>query len=289
MRLILSRKGFDSSYGGMPSPILPDGRLVPLPIPARHDSYTLNDLLGLEPQLEKLVSDLSRGRVTINTTVHVDPDLSPRWRPRVNGWRPALGQTGAAQTHLAACGVGADSVFLFFGWFREVESAKGRWRFVPRAPHLHVIFGWLEVAEVLSIVSARAECLARHPWISGHPHVIAPDHYTDARNALYVARKRSRYSTAAEYGGGYFPRYLPSLRLTLPGSSRSVWSLPSWFMPRADRAPLSYHAQSNRWQKGAEGVTLRSVAKGQEFVLNMTQYPEADGWLRQVVRSGVSG
>lgn len=36
-RLVLSRKGFDSGYGGMPSPILPDGRLQPLPIPVDHD------------------------------------------------------------------------------------------------------------------------------------------------------------------------------------------------------------------------------------------------------------
>lgn len=44
MKLILSRKGFDSGYGGMPSPILPDGRLVPLPIPISHDRYTLADI-----------------------------------------------------------------------------------------------------------------------------------------------------------------------------------------------------------------------------------------------------
>ena len=34
MKIILSRKGFDSSYGGYPSPILPDGSLVSLPIPS---------------------------------------------------------------------------------------------------------------------------------------------------------------------------------------------------------------------------------------------------------------
>jgi hypothetical protein len=31
--LILSRKGFDSGFGGRPSPVLPDGRMVSLPIP----------------------------------------------------------------------------------------------------------------------------------------------------------------------------------------------------------------------------------------------------------------
>jgi hypothetical protein len=33
MNVILSRKGFDSQYGGYPSPVLPDGRMISLPIP----------------------------------------------------------------------------------------------------------------------------------------------------------------------------------------------------------------------------------------------------------------
>jgi hypothetical protein len=33
-KVILSRKGFDSSCGGYPSPILPDGTMISLPIPA---------------------------------------------------------------------------------------------------------------------------------------------------------------------------------------------------------------------------------------------------------------
>jgi hypothetical protein len=33
MKVILSRKGFDSGYGGYPSPVLPDGTILSLPIP----------------------------------------------------------------------------------------------------------------------------------------------------------------------------------------------------------------------------------------------------------------
>lgn len=33
LRIILSRKGFDTGYGGIANPILPDGRFHPLPIP----------------------------------------------------------------------------------------------------------------------------------------------------------------------------------------------------------------------------------------------------------------
>ncbi|MGC9779576.1 MAG: hypothetical protein HZR80_10075 [Candidatus Heimdallarchaeota archaeon] len=41
MKVILSRKGFDSSYGGHPSPILPDGTLISLPIPSMKYSSSL--------------------------------------------------------------------------------------------------------------------------------------------------------------------------------------------------------------------------------------------------------
>ncbi len=37
MQIILSRKGFDSASGGGPSPILPDGTLLSLPIPEDTD------------------------------------------------------------------------------------------------------------------------------------------------------------------------------------------------------------------------------------------------------------
>ncbi len=41
LKVILSRKGFDSSYGGCPSPILPDGTLLSLPIPDMNFSRDL--------------------------------------------------------------------------------------------------------------------------------------------------------------------------------------------------------------------------------------------------------
>lgn len=34
MKIILSRKGFDSKYGGGSSPILPGGEMLSMPIPA---------------------------------------------------------------------------------------------------------------------------------------------------------------------------------------------------------------------------------------------------------------
>ena len=44
MKIILSRKGFDSSNGRIPSPILPDGTLLSLPIPGKFDNLSFDDL-----------------------------------------------------------------------------------------------------------------------------------------------------------------------------------------------------------------------------------------------------
>lgn len=225
-RIVLSRKGFDSSYGGMPSPILPDGRMVALPIPAAHDAWTMNDIRADDVQLDVLLHDLSQGRHSLSTRIHLDPDLDRAPERRMEGWRPSLGQTGAAQSHLERCGVGSGDVFLFFGWFRHAERRDGRWQYVRTAPNLHVLFGWLEVDEVLRVVQQRAKCLQAHPWVADHPHVHNPAHYTDGRNTLYIAPAASRLLPGT-MGGGLFPRFHPELQLTANGQSRSMWRVPA--------------------------------------------------------------
>lgn len=280
-RIVISRKGFDSSYGRHPSPILPDGRMVALPIPARHDSVTLGELYSTDLDVGALVSDLSRGRLGAETTVHLDPDLDRPAHLRLPGWRPSLGQSLAAQSHLATQAVGPGDVFLFFGWFRQVERAEGRWRFARGAPDLHVLFGWLEVGEVLGIVTGRDEALRTHPWIANHPHVASPAHYTDSRNTLYVAPEVSAFRNGA--GGGLFRQFHPALQLTAPSGTRTQWRLPAWFHPAAGRPPLTYHGDAERWTHGEEWCGLRSAAKGQEFVLRADCYPESADWLASLI------
>jgi hypothetical protein len=140
---------------------------------------------------------------------------------------------------------------------------------------------------VLRVVEKRSECVERYPWIVDHPHLRSPEHYTDPRNTLYVARLSSSYADGRHYGGGRFRSYSPELQLTRAGSSRSLWSLPAWFMPNDGRPPLSYHGSPSRWQQDGSRLTLQTVAKGQEFVLDTSAYPEATDWIRSVIRSGV--
>lgn len=267
MRLILSRKGFDATAGGMPSPILPDGRPISLPIPNPHDAATF----ARAPDAARLVTELSAGRHSAATRIHLDPDLHRATPP--TGWRPSLGQTGAAQSHLRNRGVGEGDIFLFFGWFRRVEHVR-TWRFVPGAPDLHVIFGWLEVGHVVPAAGG----LTQFPWIADHPH-LAP-HYTDPRNTLYIAPTSSRYLTGRPGGG----RFRHALQLTAPNADRRRrWALPRWFLP-GDRPALSHHGDPSRWTDGRDHALLETVGRGQEFVLDSAHYPELPAWVAAVVQ-----
>ena len=157
MKIILSRKGFDSSYGGAASPILPDGRMVSLPIPERPAavtpaSRTYRQIRTGNVSAGALVQSLTRGAVAPHHAAHPDPDLDAgSVRPRPPGWRPAFGQTGAAASHLRNQGVGPGDVFLYFGWFQEViEPNPGVFRWKVDADDIHACFGFLQVAERLS-------------------------------------------------------------------------------------------------------------------------------------------
>lgn len=293
MRLVLSRKGFDGAWGGVPSPVLPDGTVRPLPIPYPSGSRRFAELGGPAPTPADLVADLAGGRrtpwgdpLTPATPAHLDPDLDGRLVPRPAGWRPAFGQTGAAQGHLAARGVGPGDLFLFFGWFRPAERADGRWRFVRGAPAVHLVWGWLQVGAV---------CPAR-PGLPAPAGLEAHEHFRadlGPASTVYAATERLTLGGDAVpgvAGAGVARGVRPDLVLTAPGASRSVWRLPAWFAPTPGRRPLSCHGRPDRWTRDGDHVRLRSAPIGQEFVLDTDEYPDAVPWLRTLLTpEGESG
>ena len=189
MKLIFSRKGFDSTAGGAPSPII-GGRPVSLPIPyARNTATTFGDL-----GLGEVVAQATRGRLRGDSLCHPDPMF--------RAGRCAFGQAGAAQAHLANQAVGRGDVFLFFGLFAEPGDA----------PH-HRIFGWLRVERVRALGAVPGPGSQPAGFPLSHPHAAGE---WPANNTLY------------EGPGGTAARAPESLRLTRPGSSPSQWRVPRW-------------------------------------------------------------
>ncbi|MBY6129593.1 hypothetical protein KUW15_12795 [Qipengyuania aquimaris] len=190
MRIIFSRKGFDSAAGGGPSPIV-GGRPLSLPIPAGTASSTTYGELGLGEH----AALASRGRLGDDDLCHHDPMF-------LADGTCLFGQVGAAQTHLANQGVGEGDVFLFFGLFREEDSGE---------PH-HRIFGWMEVVRMVHLAECaeeeRAELTAH-----AHPHALEMHGSNDC---IYAGP------------GGTAPRASETLRLTVPGGPPSLWQRPEW-------------------------------------------------------------
>lgn len=54
-------------------------------------------------------------------------------------------------------------------------------------------------------------------------------------------------------------------------------------MPRDEKPALSCHSRINRWNIHEGAVMLRSVARGQEFVLDCKDYPQAPGWAESLI------
>lgn len=304
MKIILSRKGFDSGAGGFPNPILPSGRLCMLPIPDKHSVVQYRHIhldddslpRKMSTNLGGLVSQLTERRISPLRRAHLDPDLDFGSLPRKAGWHPSFGQRGAALGHLQKQGVGPGDLFLFFGWFKEIEVVSGRLRYVGEAPDLHVLFGWLQVDDVLDLTTAQT----MPSWLHPHPHLQERFQAANgtSSNVLYTSRPSLELSgqTLPHAGAGVFPHFAPHLQLSsgnvlregnstdcghkLPSRElRSRWLLPAWFRPVDGRPALTYHGDPSRWQMHPEGALLQTVGRGQEFVLDCAAYPESMPWL----------
>ncbi|WP_148862093.1 Nmad3 family putative nucleotide modification protein [Marinobacter fonticola] len=281
-RIIFSRKGFDSSSGGCPSPILPDGRLLSLPIPDTRSQVTFADIVHQGVSLGDHVAVLTRERWDGASGAHIDPDLNADALPRMPGWRPVFGQSGAAQGHLKNRGVEVGDLFVFFGLFRPVIETRAGWRFDPGQPPRHVIWGWLQIGQIQAVDALEKGALA---WARYHPHFGWRD---DPSNTLYLAADALTLGDTAPGlpGAGWFERHRASLQLTDRRASRpGVWALPRWFYPRKGQVPLTYHAKPERWRRETHRVVLQAVARGQEFVLDTRHYPEALPWIRCIIGS----
>lgn len=276
MKIILSRKGFDSSSGGVASPITPAGELVSLPIPDPQSSLSFGQLRGRRPSVARWVSVLTKDKIRASHKVHLDPDLDPGQRKRQSDWRPAFGQAGAALGHLDAQGVGVGDLFLFFGWYRQVEQVGKHWRYVAEAPDLHVLFGWLAVGSVWR------DPQPVPPRLSQHIHT---QREFRGGNAIYSAADNWGDGEPLQTAGaGLWRQHHADLVLT-GGERRSQWKLPEWFHPEGRDSTLSYHQKAERWQKGAGCCRLEVAARGQEFVLDCDHYPEAQDWAAKLILS----
>lgn len=274
-RIILSRKGFDSKFGGRPSPIFHDQTMLSLPIPEEGTGVEYDKIPGPRniPNLGYLVERLRSNNIGSGTGVHLDPDLRrEQHRDTERSWRPLFGQSDAAERHLEKQGLDAGDLFLFFGWFRQVDDCFSYKRL---APDLHMLWGWLQVDCYFDPMREEPE------WAKHHPHCIRKNR---KHNRIYVGRKSLTFASTKP-GAGAFRECHPRLRLTDDVSKvRSDWRLPVFF-----RAGLTYHRNAT-WKLSGQYVKVRSASIGQEFVFHTKGHERAVGeWLGKLFADVPSG
>jgi len=257
--------------------------MVSLPIPDKQSPIRYKDIRWQEHNLGTVVSDLTGGRVPASHLAHLDPDINSESLPRHSGWRPIFGQTGAAQGHLRKNGVQAGDVFLFFGLFQNVIQFSGKLQWDKSSPLRHVLWGWLQIDEVLKIDGCS---LSVREWAKYHPHF---HRNPDTNNTLYIGRRHLTLpgvSPRGLAGAGVFPDLSRELVLTAPvGTSVSLWELPQWLYPRHGKHPLTYHSDLARWKRTENSTRLKVVGRGQEFILDVEEFPEAIDWLKMLLEN----
>ncbi len=266
MKVILSRKGFDSEYGGCASPILPDGTMVSMPIPSPDDECLFEELSfpGGGNYFETWNS-LKAGGEKLRTC-HLDPDIRRGIRKEISGWVPTFGQMESAQGHLVNQGIETGDIFLFFGWFKEMEYQNGKLIYKRGAKDIQAIYGYFQIGGMYT-----GEEVKRFSW---HPH----SKYTGTNNTIYTATD-SLVINGQDFGvpGVGTLKYSDSLVLSAPGMSRSRWKLIDVFSDKS--ISLSYHDKNKCIKNGY----FQSAAKGQEFVFAENDF--VTEWAKKLIIS----
>lgn len=271
MKVILSRKGFDSSFGGYPSPILPDGTMLSMPIPGKSE-IPYSDIIYNSVSYSDILAQLSKNKFN-EPHCHLDPDIRPCLRKTpVDGWRPAFGQLGTAQSFLEKR-VGVGDLFLFFGWFKKTKETKNGYSYMSKKDSsdfydisdLQVIYGYLQIGEIIQ----NKDEIRKFTW---HPH--SGDEYNKEgyKNTLYIPAERLSFAPDLP-GYGTFS-YDKKFVLTAEHMTRSNWENKNF---------LTHLVESNR-KNCAKDKSKHIQYRGQWQELVVDESHELEEWVKELFK-----
>lgn len=275
MKIILSRKGFDCVNGGCPSPILPDGTMLSIPIPS-YDNDRYDDLAYKDISYSELIKGLNPA--FSYTNCHLDPDIREDVRRIKNpDWKPAFGQCDSAQGMLSNAGVENGDLFLFFGWFKKTHLKDGIYHFNTRKnsgdfydfADLHVIYGYMQIEKIL----AGKDQIKEYYW---HPHVInnLPE---NRNNVLYIPAERLSFCPGMK-GYGTFD-FSKKRVLTKEGKTRASWNKFSFLEPEH-----LYGKRKNSAKINSDGKQDVLYYGGIWQELIVYESPEIIEWIKDIIK-----
>lgn len=252
MKIILSRKGFDSKYGKQPSPILPNGELLSFPIPAKGEQIKYSELRDKEKSYLQMIQELNpKTRIDNKYTCHLDPDIRRDSLRRENHWKGLFGPLSSAQGHLQNQTIKINDIFIFFGWYKQTEYVGSLLQYVSSAPDLHVIFGYLQIGKIYKQANEIPD------YASYHSHANMFNLKNIKNNCIYEATEKLTFDNS--YPGFGCLSFSDRNILTKKGMNRSCWNLPDIFK----NVTITYHTNDS-----FKNSYFQSARIGQEFVID---------------------
>lgn len=279
MKLILSRKGFDSAAGTVPSIFTKDGKMLSFPIPSTNATIPYSEINFDNTTIDSIFTDLgvyqksSIKKGALKNGAHLDPDLNinSRKRAHTEGWKGSLGQVSSSQSHLTKMGVGVGDLFLFFGWYHETKKIDGKYSYTKGVRDKHCLFGYLQIGEILEVSKE-----TKVPkWLEDHPH-CSDVFRTYSPNTIYIASDTLSLNSDLP-GWGTFSFSEEMVLTKKEQHKKSIWNLPKEIFGEVD---ISYHP--NPWK----GDDFQSVGRGQEFVMTATDAIQQ--WALHKIMKGLS-
>lgn len=287
MKIILSRKGFDSSVqGGGSASFVFKNDIYPLPIPEVGNEIKYEDLkFDGENNLLKVMRDLNINQFT---ECHFDPYISSKMIPNdspINSWKRSLGQCDIAQSILKAEDIQKGDLFIFFGWFNQLKLENGKFKYVNFSGYhkegVQMIYGYLEVGD--DIINIEKNDNQRADWVQSHPHYIQRNQFR-GENVIYTANKELTFNVDKP-GAGLF-KFDQDLILTEGNSTRTNWILPELFHP-SNEVEIKYLPLVN-WKPIRNGKTrIKASSRGQEFVVIKDKNKAIEAWAKNLINSHV--
>lgn len=291
MKLVLSRKGFDSGSGGCFSPYNHDtGKYIWFPIPEKVNSYSNNirytDILvkneyisGLKgsnlSEVYKSLKGTERVKLRKNEYMsinndklfaHFDPMLGiPPWIKENENCiiGRGFGQFNAAP-HLEKHNVNEGSIFLFFGGFQSTSNKKISG---------HYIYGWLKVKKRIETYKECRDLLEEFN-LHHHPHITEAAFKRNQKNFIFVP-DQWLFEDLKIPGCGYFATLNQHLLLSNSfESNMATWKLPNFFYKNLTQV------HQKTWKKTQGEFCTVQTGIGQEFVTHLTE--KGEGWLREL-------
>ena len=266
-RIVLSRKGFDSSSGGSASPIFQDGRIFSLPIPEpyppspkKYKELHFNGISGIDA-----LKECPSKSVSANDYCHYDPALNKN--------EGIFGQHWNAQTELLNNGVGGGDLFLFFGFYRNFFS-KGR--------ELHHLFGWLQIDKIIEGDKEIRNYLNINNL--EHPHGYRKSNKYKENNTIYIGKRDLIIGNKKKLNKGYglFKKTHTDLILTgESAASKGRWKLPKKYFSNSKKDIFLNRLD---WLDKEECL-VNNFRRGQEFILDSEKYPRIVGWADNLIEN----